>query len=454
MPLSPFGKALSASLSCLSNRKFLYLQGYSKDDMEPTDLLSRTLEMAEPTRLFIAHHATDNVNELALHASRHPDVDMPVALMQIEGRQKMAGKLADMSLPEGFLFPPRLSLEQCSSSFTATRKQHIVQQLLQQSPSVGQPTRFADLTGGFGIDFMHLAPLFGEALYVERNPVLCGLARHNFGLMGLSGARVECADGTESLLRLPHVTLLYLDPARRDMHGRKVFGIEDCSPDVAELADELVDKASWVLLKLSPMLDWHEALRRLRHAVRLYILSVGNECKELLVLMRKGGGPSITVCCENSADEPFMFSFSNPAMAPSVQSAEPSGVLPMAPSPAEGCYLYEPNASIMKAGCFALLARTYQVAALAANSHLFVSNRLQRRFPGRTFRITAVSTFNKHSLRRMLEPLSQANIAVRNFPMTVQALRKRLKLREGGHVYLFATTLQDGTRLLLQCAKV
>ena len=108
----------------------------------------------------------------------------------------------------------------------------------------------------------------------------------------------------------------------------------------------------------------------------------------------------------------------------------------------------------MKAGCFALLARTYQVAALAANSHLFVSNRLQRRFPGRTFRITAVSTFNKHSLRRMLEPLSQANIAVRNFPMTVQALRKRLKLREGGHVYLFATTLQDGTRLLLQCAKV
>ena len=389
--------------------------------------------MNQATIDFIRNHADDDVRQLALRGTKNLEVDLPFALDQIAGRQTARRKLPSWAATEGIVYPPHLSMEQCSSEQTARYK----------ADMAGSGHRLVDLTGGFGVDFSVMARGFAEAVYVERQAPLCEIAADNFRLLGLQQATVVCADGTDYLQTMPPADLIYIDPARRDDHGGRTYGIVDCTPNVLSIRDLLMEKAERVLIKLSPMLDWRKAVTDLgpQYVREVHIVSVANECKELLLLLSPGS--SFRLICANDNTK---FESHNPH-PPHHQS--PSALR----FSAGNNYLYSPNASIMKAGCFAELATRFSLNQLAQNSHLFVSDKLVEDFPGRIFHVDAVTTMNKHDLRQHLQGLTQANIAVRNFPLSVAELRKRLKLSEGGSTYIFATTLADGKKVLLICSR-
>ena len=383
---------------------------------------------SEATIAFIRQNADADVRQLALRGTKDPEVDLPFALDQIAGRQTARHKLPSWAAIDGIVYPPHLSMEQCSSEQTARYKARLI----------GSGSTMVDLTGGFGVDFSFLARGFQRAVYVERQEHLCAIARENFRLLGLSQAEVVCGDSTDYLQTMSPVDVIYADPARRDNHGARTYGISDCTPDVLALRDLLLSKARQVLLKLSPMLDWRKAVSDLgeQYVREVHIVSVGNECKELLLLLGSGSGQRLL--CVND-DQVF----------------EPTAQIAQAPQTAHSPrYLYEPNASIMKAGCFTELSQHYGVVPIAHDSHLFVSADHVGGFPGRSFQIDAITTMNKRDLKETLQGLTQANITVRNFPLSVAELRRRLKLSEGGSTYIFATTLATGDRRLFVCHKV
>ena len=492
----------------------------------------------EATRRFVNQHLDDDVRQLALQYSAHRnsstdkgegggdgDVDLPFALDQIRGRQIARRKLPTWATIDGILYPPHLSMEQCSSEQTARYKASIVERLVNNSLPTGAtgvfraatdvaaaPQRganphsrrratwggaslFADLTGGFGVDFAFMAQAFHATLstqspvksfYVERNPQLCDLARHNFPLLGLRNTAVVCST-TEEFLNtlctnkkasptggglegakasptgggLEGATIIYLDPARRDDHGGRTYGIADCTPNVLELRDTLLAKADYVLLKLSPMLDWRKAVSDLGedYVCEVHIVSVHNECKELLIVLQKPNNnvqeqKQKTLFCVNDQQ---LFTVQSPSLLD-----RSNGVLSPSLLERSGGALYEPNASLMKAGCFNELCEQFRLVPVGPNSHLFVRNpsvaeppcmSVDKDFPGRVFQISAISSMNKRSLRQNLQGITQANISTRNFPLKPEELRRRLKLRDGGDTYLFGTTLSDGSHVILICKK-
>ena len=386
---------------------------------------------------FIKQHRTDNVRTLALQASKYPEVDMPFVLEQIQGWQTARRKLPGWAM-EDVLFPPHLAMEQCSSEATARYKCGIVERLI--SAEERRKGMMADLTGGFGVDFSYMVRGFGKAVYVERQERLCAVARHNFDCLGVKNAEVVHGDGVAYLHGLQEkVALLYLDPARRDVHGSKTYAIEDCSPDVATLSDRLIERANLVLIKLSPMLDWHVAVERMKHVCEVHIVSVDGECKELLLVMQQNGDELRLFCANDDA----VFAC-NPR--------EESGRMPMINDVKAGLWLYEPNASVMKGGCFGVLTERFKVKGVGRNSHLFVADGPVKGFPGRGFEIVAVSSMNRKELKEKFGGLEKANVTVRNFPLNVAELRKRLRLKEGGDGYLFATTV-GGNHTLIFCKK-
>ena len=412
--------------------------------------------ISQATQDFIRDHANDDPRRLALKGTKNPEVDLNVALQQIAGLQTARQKLPSWAATEGIVYPPHLSMEQCSSEQTSRYKA----QLLHQAPStqIHPQSTLLDLTGGFGVDFSFMAQGFAQAFYVEQQPTLCDIARHNFPLLGLVSAQVVCGDGMDFLRQTKqHFDWIYIDPARRDAQGGRTYGISDCTPNVLDMLDLLKEKADHILLKLSPMLDWRKAIQDLGEDLvsEVHIVSVGNECKELLVVLEVGGRNlairEYLVNCvnlqPNGTAETFVIGRNNsptPHLLPSTSHL----------SPLTTKYLYEPNASIMKAGCFAELCERYGVSQVAQNSHLFIFADFIEKFPGRKFQIEAVLTMNKRELKEKLRGLSQANITVRNFPMTVAELRKRLKLTDGGDTYIFATTLADETHVLFVCHRV
>lgn len=428
----------------------------------------------DATRQFVRQHTDDDVRLLALQAHATAGIDLPWALDQIRGRQVARRKVPSWAAVDGIVYPPHLSMEQCSSEPTARYKAQLVRRLLDGTAPSPAPL-FADLTGGFGVDFslMAQAARGWRTVYVERNPQLCDLARHNLPLLGLGDAEVVCATADEFLAaRLQEGVgdcLFYLDPARRDDHGGRTYALADCSPNVLELLDRLAGRQGGrrrVLLKLSPMLDWRKAVGDLgpQTVSEVHIVSVQNECKELLVLLEPGapaacaadGGDGetratapITLCCVNDNQ-----AFRLPSTAADC-AALPYG------RPEAGQLLMEPNASIMKAGCFGALSQRFRLAPLARDSHLFVPSAAPDgasggeggAFPGRVFRIGAVTTMGKRELRHALQGIDRANIATRNFPLKADELRRRLKLRDGGDTYIFGTTLADGSHVLIVCRK-
>ena len=504
--------------------------------------------MNQATLDFIRQHQDNDVRQLAFLGSKYPEVDMPFALDQIRGRKMARVKLPRWASIDGIIYPPHISMEQCSSEQTALYKAELAARLLGLSPSssengeekekesenasnlhlseicefagkgavdsefakneatckklqilteskenvnetkeephegdFSEETGFVDLTGGFGVDFSYIASRLGmKSMYVERQAHLCEAAKENFGRLGLKNAIVKNGDGIEvlhsfaskkddaasdslgiteeqsrSLLKTNlGLKLIFIDPARRDDAGNKVVSLKDCTPDVTVLQEEMLSKADYVIIKLSPMLDWHRAVSELSHVKEVHIISVNNECKELLLVLSarnmdemeassadrevKHAG-NLRIYCVNDAQS---FVCDELDMESSSVKIAPSTLEEMQ-------YLYEPNASLMKAGCFGVLSERYDARMLSKNSHLFVSREPIAVFPGRSFRIIAISSFNKKELKRHLSGITKANIATRNFPLSVAELRKRLKLKDGGETYIFATTLSDESHVLV-----
>ena len=508
---------------------------------------------------FIRQHQDEDVRQLAFLGSKYPEVNMPFALDQIRGRKMAHVKLPRWASIEGIIYPPHISMEQCSSEQTALYKAELAARLLGLSvsssenekecekasnshfskicefagkgavdsefaknedtrkkqqiltecdkyvnKSEGEPNEedfseeieFVDLTGGFGVDFSYIASRLGmKSMYVERQAHLCEAAKENFERLGLKNVSVKNGDGIEvlhsfhskknaasdflgiteeqsqSLLKTNFgLKLIFIDPARRDDAGNKVVSLKDCTPDVTVLQEEMLSKADYVIIKLSPMLDWHRAVSELSHVREVHIVSVNNECKELLlVLSARNMGmnmvsgtdlgakydENLRIFCINDSQS---FVCDETEMASSaVKIASPDKIVSSdritSPALDEMPYLYEPNASLMKAGCFGVLSERYDAKMLSKNSHLFISEDPVEAFPGRAFRIVAVSSFNKKELKRQLSGITKANIATRNFPLSVAELRKRLKLKDGGETYIFATTLSDESHVLVICER-
>ena len=385
------------------------------------------IEVNQSTLDYIRQHADEDVRQLALRGHKCPDVDLQYALEQIAGRQKARTKLPSWAAIDGIVYPPHLSMEQCSSEVTARYKASIA----------GKGALFVDLTAGFGVDMAFISQGFQKAVHVEQQPQLCAISSENFRLLGLNHIEVVCGDGVAYLHTMRHADLLFIDPARRDVHGGRTYDISDCTPNVLEILDEMLVKADRVMIKLSPMLDWRKAVADLGKVNEVHIISVDNECKELLLILSKTKKPLRVFCVNN--DECF-------------EVVEGISSQPR-PLPQDMRYLYEPNASVMKAGCFDLIEQRFGVVQLERNSHLFVSDKEISRFPGRQFLIEKRTSMNKRELKAALADVDQANITVRNFPMSVAELRKRLKLKEGGDVYIFATTISDEGHQLLVCRK-
>ncbi len=441
--------------------------------------------MNQATQNFIRQHQDDDVRQLAFLGSKYPEVDMPFALDQIRGRKMARVKLPRWASLEGIIYPPHISMEQCSSESTALYKAELAARLLglPVSSSFSEEIGFVDLTGGFGVDFSYIAARLGvKSMYVERQAHLCEAAKENFERLGLKNAIVKNGDGIEvlhsflskkddaasaddslgiiydqplSLLKNKlGLKIIFIDPARRDDAGNKVVSLKDCTPDVTVLQEEMLSKADYVIIKLSPMLDWHRAISELSHVREVHIISVNNECKELLLVLSarnmgdmeassadgevKHAG-NLRIYCVNDAQ----------SFVCDELDMESSPVRIAPPVLEEMQYLYEPNASLMKAGCFGVLSDRYDARMLSKNSHLFVSQAPIEAFPGRSFRIIAISSFNKKELKRHLSGITKANIATRNFPLSVAELRKRLKLKDGGETYIFATTLSDESHVLM-----
>ena len=461
--------------------------------------------MNQATQDFIRQHQDDDVRQLAFLGSKYPEVDMPFALDQIRGRKMARVKLPRWASLEGIIYPPHISMEQCSSESTALYKAELAARLLGLPASSSgiemkaeNEIEFVDLTGGFGVDFSYIAARLGvKSMYVERQAHLCEAAKENFGRLGLKNAIVKNGDGIEvlhsflpkkddaasaddslgiiydqplSLLKTKlGLKLIFIDPARRDDAGNKVVSLKDCTPDVTVLQEEMLSKADYVIIKLSPMLDWHRAVSELSHVREVHIISVNNECKELLLVLSARnmdemeassadgvGGAEEAEEAEGTdgavkyAGKLRIYCVNDAQSFVCDESDMETSSVKIAPSTLEEMqYLYEPNASLMKAGCFGVLSGRYDARMLSKNSHLFVSQAPIEAFPGRSFRIIAVSSFNKKELKRHLSGITKANIATRNFPLSVAELRKRLKLKDGGETYIFATTLSNESHMLV-----
>lgn len=392
------------------------------------------MQLNKETIAFIEEHLHDDVRALALKAGKLPQVDLTAALTQIAGRQIAAVKIPSWQLVKEILYPQHLSMEQCSSEVTARYKAELV-----------SGDTLCDLTGGFGVDCAFLSAGFKQVTYVEQQSSLCELAANNYRVLGLNHVKVVNEDGVAYLEKMEPVDCIFMDPARRNEHGGKTVAIADCTPDVGALQCLLNHKAQRVMIKLSPMLDLALTLQTMHSTCEVHIVSVNNECKELLLILAAGvqtAEPEIH-CVNLTHNGKQCFSFT--------RSQEQEATCTYADDTA--LYLYEPNASILKAGGFKVLSAAYCMKKLHPNSHLYTSDELVADFPGRVFRIEKSYSFNKKEMKDLLGNISKANISIRNFPSTVDELRKRTKLKDGGDVYLFATTLNSGDKVLLECYK-
>ncbi|GAB3233786.1 SAM-dependent methyltransferase [Hymenobacter seoulensis] len=395
------------------------------------------MEYPLPTaaRRYVAEHLHDDPAQLALQARRYPGLPIPDLVRQIQARQKARAKLPTWADNPDLVFPPTLSVEQASSARTAAFKASLV-----------QGERLADLTGGFGVDSAYFAATVSEVHYVERNAALTDVVRYNLAQLGIENVQCHNEDATHFLRNTPDTfDWLYLDPARRDTAAKKIFRLQDCEPDVLRIMPLLLQKSQRVLLKTSPMLDIELAIQELRHVRRLWVVSVDNECKE--VLYELTAEPAVdperfTVnLLRTGKQQEFRLNRAREARA-IARYAEPQQ------------FLYEPNVAVLKAGAFKSIGTAFELLKLHQHSHLYTSDTLRPEFPGRIFRIKGVEKYDGQALRTYLGPDVRAHVTTRNFPDTVAEFRHRTGIREGGDLYLFATTNLEGKLMVLVCEKL
>ena len=387
---------------------------------------------------FIQAHLSDDPDRLLLSASRYPEIDMPFVVAQITARRQIKEKLPTWYQQEQLLFPAKIAAEQCSSEQTALYKQQLVT----------KEDTLCDLTGGLGIDSYYFSRRVKQVYYIERFPSYCEVTRANMATLGARNVAVLEGDSTQWLDQLPAIDVFYVDPARRGEGNKRMFALSDCEPDLTQLLPRLLAKAPRVIAKLSPMADLRQTLALLPTTQAIHILSVKNECKELLfVIGREPRESAVPIHCvhltkQAASDECFVCSL----------EAEQQAASHLATTLRR--YLYEPNASVLKAGAFKQVACQFPVEKLQVSSHLYTSDHYLDQFPGRRFEVDEVIPFHSKSCKQLAGQSLQANVTTRNFPLTVEALRKKCRIREGGDIYLFATTGPKEEKLLIRTHKV
>ncbi len=391
----------------------------------------------DKTEKFIQEHLHSNPADLALRASKYQGIDLTRAIRQINGRQIVRKKIPSWSLQENLLYPGQLSMEQCSSEITARYK----------SLLVAEGDSLTDLTGGLGVDCAFMATHFKKVTYVEVDKELAGIAKHNYRELHLDHITVLNTNSIEYLRQMDPVDVIYIDPGRRDNKGEKVVALSDCEPNVIHIEKELLAKARIkVMVKLSPMLDIKKAVSQLTSVTTVHIVSVQNECKEMLLILGKQPHEDLRIHCVNLCgthpSEIFSFSLKEEAEALCHYTSEIKN------------YLYEPNVSLLKAGAFKTVAHVYQLEKLHPNSHLYTSDQLVQTFSGRIFKVESYFSPGKKEVKRELSSIGKAHLTIRNFPAEVSSLRKQFKLKEGGDTYLFATTLANEKKVLIRCSKL
>jgi 16S rRNA G966 N2-methylase RsmD len=391
--------------------------------------------MTPETKEFINKHLDENIHQLALQSARFPAVDISLAIRQINGKQKIKAKVPLFYSNDDVLYPAQLSLEQSSSESTAKYKS-----------SLCEGNTLVDLTGGFGVDCCFMSERFEHAIYVERQAELCALATHNYKALNRNHIEVINAETEQYLAEMDHVDWVFIDPARRSSSGNKVVLLSDCEPDVSALSPLLLQKATRIMIKLSPMMDITAAVKQLPTTSEIHIISVDNECKEVLLLLEQKvhENPKITTVNFGKKDKKDVFEF--------FQDEE--SIAQITFTTAAETYLYEPNASIMKSGAFKLIANRYGLHKLHKNTHLYTSVKLLLDFPGRVFEVQNQWGNSKKELKELASKIPKANISTRNFPLSVDELRKKLKIKEGGETYLFAFTLANEQKVIIECKKV
>jgi hypothetical protein len=393
---------------------------------------------------FILAHEGDDEQQLLL---RYREVDgVPVARIvdQIRGHRKAREKLPTWSATKGLVFPGGPALEQCSSEITAAFKATLVKQ--------SGRTHFSlcDLTGGFGVDTFHFSKLFKEIDFIEKDEVLLRVVEHNFSLLGVSNVSWHAASAEAFMQERGTYDFIYVDPSRRDNVKGRVFLLSDCEPDVTTMQDAIWNRADNLMIKASPMLDIQNGLSGLRFVKAVYVLAVANECKELIFLAEKkfegepeihcvnlAGGASFGI--ENNAlNAPFAFKASDEKAA-SITYSDPR------------TYVYEPNAAIMKAGAFKLVASRLGLQKVAVSTHLYTNDTIVQAFPGRIFSVMEQVKLDNKLAQKF--PGSQANVISRNHPLAVDEIRKKTGLRDGGDLYLVCCS-GEREKFALMCKRL
>lgn len=391
------------------------------------------MKITPAQKQFILAYEKNDVHRLAFRFQEKEDISF--LLNQISGRQTVKNKLPSWYSNEEIIYPAHLSLEQASSEATARYKASVI----------GADKIFVDLTGGLGVDFSFLSPQFSESVYVEQNRELCKIAVHNFKALNLKNVSVINSTSEKFLKGMGSVEFIYLDPSRRDGAGRKTVRMEDCTPDVLEIQNMLLAKSKLTLVKFSPMLDISSALKNLKSVCEVHVVSVDNECKELLFILSGKGEECLYKAVNLRKDgktESFTFYLKDEQEYKATLTSQP------------GKYLYEPNASILKIGAFNLISKVFDVKKLHKNTHLYTSDELVSSFPGRIFEVQNWFSPNKKNLKSFLSETKKANVSIRNFPVSVAEIRRKTGLKEGGDLYLFATTVADGERLWVETKRV
>ncbi len=405
-------------------------------------------------RQYIHDNQNADVAQLALQRNRYPmlsDSDFRFALQQIEGRQRTRDKLPTFAAIDGWLYPPRLNLEQCSSERTARFKASLLSTLNAQRSTLNSQLstlNLIDATGGYGVDTFFMSEQAAETYYFEQNTELAAIAEHNFRL---AGKTIHCHPAPFTLQSLSTFdfrlsTTIYLDPARRDTHGGKVFRLEDCTPNVIDIVRHIREMRAVhkdvnirIMLKLSPMLDFHQAIAQLGGCWDVFVVSVNNEVKELL-LLSDGSGEIHAVMLTDDGDHDFSFT-------PQQESGAEALYL-SADECLEGMRVYEPDAALLKAGAFRLISARYDLKKAAPNTHLYFSNQLSA-LPGRWWQILGVYTRAKEVQRA----LTRANVLTRNYTLSADALHGQLRLKDGGDDYIIGCRIADRP-LLLHCRRI
>lgn len=416
-----------------------------------------TSSLSEAEKIFIKTHQNDEVITLLLQAKKYPNLNIPDLVLQIKARQKAKTKLPEWFENKEIIFPKMLSVEQCSSEITAKFKANLV-----------SGDTLIDLTGGMGVDIAYMSKNFKKAFYFEQNVDLLNVTKYNFeqlvienvgflegnSISGLRGLGIEEKREVQN-------NWIYLDPHRRDDTGSKVVRLQDCEPNILAIKDLLFEYTDNILLKASPMLDIDLAILDLGNVSQVYVVAVENEVKEVLfLLINPGSGDSQTV---QFATSDYRLTTANKVILNAVnltknnsttlsftKSEEKNASIKLS-SPKQ--YLYEPNAAIMKSGGFRFVAQHFDLQKIAPHSHLYTSEELVESFQGRIFKIIAVCKLDKKEISKHLTE-NKANITIRNFPLTVQQIRDKLKLSDGGNEYLFATTDAQNQKIVIICIKV